>query len=78
MEIPNLRDPSVRETYRNDYRCTDPVVAQGQLLPTYSKGTPVIPDEIYQKHKAAWDASLETGNSYVDLVMSVGEDNTKK
>lgn len=77
MEIPNLRDPSVRETYRNDHRCTDPVVAQEQLLPTYSKGTPVIPDEIYQKHQAAWNASLETGNSYVDLVMSVGEDNTK-
>lgn len=73
MDIPDLRDPEVREMYRNDNRCTDPKVAGNQLLPSYSKGNPEIPDEVYAKHKKNWDDSLVNGNSYVDLVMSVGE-----
>ena len=77
MDIPDLRDPAVRDTYRNDHRCTDPKVAGEQLLPSYSQGNPDIPDEVYRKHKATWDNSLEAGNSYVDIVMSVGEGNTK-
>ena len=52
MEIPDLRDPNVREKYRNDNRCTDPKVAGDQLLPSYSMGNPDIPDEIYNIRKA--------------------------
>ena len=52
MDIPNLKDPAVREQYRNDNRCTDPKVAGDQLLPSYSKGNPEIPDEIYDARKA--------------------------
>ena len=73
MEIPNLRDKSVREKYRNDTACTDPKVAGDMLLPTMSTGTPEIPDSVYAEQKKLWDKSLEEGNSYVDLVMSVGE-----
>ena len=73
MEIPNLRDKTVREQYRNDTMCTDPKVAGDMLIPVISTGTPDIPDEVYAKQKAIWDESLKSGNSYVDLVMSEGE-----
>ena len=73
MEIPNLRDKTVREQYRNDTMCTDPKVAGDMLIPVMSTGTPEIPDEVYAKQKAIWDESLKSGNSYVDLVMSEGE-----
>lgn len=48
MEIPNLRDKSVREQWRNDTACTDPKVAGDMLLPTCSKGTPDIDDGVYE------------------------------
>lgn len=51
VDIPDLRDPAVREKYRNDNRCTDPKVAGDQLLPSYSKGNIDIPDEIYNIRK---------------------------
>ncbi len=54
MEIPNLRDKSVRDLYRNDTACTDPSVAGDQLIPVFSKGNPEIPDEIYQEVKRKW------------------------
>lgn len=59
-EIPDLRDPEVREQYRNDNRCTDPKVAGDQLLPSYSKGNPDIPDAIYDMRRKEWEKSLET------------------
>ena len=54
-KIPNLRDPEVRERYRNDNRCTDPKVAGDQLLCPYSKGEPEIPDAVYEVHRKAWE-----------------------
>lgn len=45
--IPDLRKPELRDQYRNDNRCTDPTVAGDQLQPSYSLGTPDVPDEIY-------------------------------
>lgn len=45
--IPDLRDPAERDLYQNDTKCTDPKVAGEQLLPSYSKGDPEIPQEIY-------------------------------
>ena len=55
MEIPNLRDKSVRDLYRNDTACTDPSVAGDQLIPVFSKGNPEIPDAIYQEVKGKWE-----------------------
>ena len=47
MEIPDFRDPAVREQYRNDTECTDPAVAGESLIPSYSDGNPEIPQEVY-------------------------------
>ncbi|MBQ9783256.1 MAG: Gfo/Idh/MocA family oxidoreductase [Clostridia bacterium] len=54
MEIPNLRDRAVREQYRNDTMCTDPEVAGDMWIPSFSKGIPDIPDEVYDRMKAKW------------------------
>ncbi|MBO5197267.1 MAG: Gfo/Idh/MocA family oxidoreductase [Lachnospiraceae bacterium] len=48
MDIPNLRFAADRERYRYDTACVDPKVAGNQLLPSYSKGSIEIPDEVYQ------------------------------
>lgn len=60
MEIPNLRDKSVREHWRNDTACTDPKVAGDMLLPTFSKGTPDIDDGVYEHMKELWHAREAT------------------
>ncbi len=55
MDIPDLRDEKQRELYRNDFACTDPKVAGDQLQPCYSKGTPVVPDEVYEAVRAEYE-----------------------
>lgn len=77
MEIPDLRNKAVREKYRNDTACTDPKVAGDMFIPPLSTGTPEIPESVYEEQKRRWKESLENGNSYVDLVMSVGEGQNK-
>ncbi|MBE6883188.1 MAG: Gfo/Idh/MocA family oxidoreductase [Ruminococcaceae bacterium] len=59
MEIPNLRDPEVREKYRNDTMCTDPKVAGDMLLPTSVLGTLPIPAEVYKKMEDLWNQSKD-------------------
>jgi len=54
LEIPNLRDPQIRELYREDIACTDPKVAGDQCLPCYSKGNPEIADETYTELRNQW------------------------
>ncbi len=58
--IPNLRDNSVRELWRNDTACTDAKVAGDMLLPTFSKGTPVIEAGVYDHVKELWKAECES------------------
>lgn len=53
-EIPNLRDKSVRDLWRNDTACTVASVAGDMLLPTTSKGTPEIEDSVYDYVKGLW------------------------
>lgn len=60
MEIPDLHDHETREKFRNDNRCTDPKVAGDQLLPSYSKGNPEIPEIIYENRRKERAKNLET------------------
>lgn len=60
MEIPNLRDKSVREQWRNDTACTDKNAAGDMLLPTFSKGTPDIDEGVYEYMKKLWKAECES------------------
>jgi predicted dehydrogenase len=54
IEIPNFRDPQIRELYREDVACTDLKVAGDQYLPCYSKGDPEIADETYTGLRKQW------------------------
>lgn len=54
MDIPDLRDRSIRDRYRNDRRCTDPKVAGDQLLPPNKGGMPDIPDTVYERIRNIW------------------------
>ncbi len=58
-EIPNLRDKAVRELWRKDTACTDPKAAGDMLLPTFSKGTPEISQDVYDYMKKLWQEECE-------------------
>lgn len=70
MEIPDLRDPAVREKYRFDNACTDPKVAGDQLLPCAKGGSFQIDPQVYKIQRQKW---LEENDGYVDLVMGQGK-----
>lgn len=65
MEIPNLRNKSERDKWRNDTACTDPKIAGDMLLPTFSKGTPKIDDSVYEHVKKLWDEENGFVNGFV-------------
>ena len=65
MEIPNLREKSERDKWREDTACTDPKVAGDKLLPVFSKGNPDIPKETYDIVKKKWEDRKNQGNVYV-------------
>jgi predicted dehydrogenase len=61
-EIPNLRDPAVRELWRNDTACTMPEAAGDMLQPTCSLGTPEIDDSVYERVRLLWEEHCEKNN----------------
>ncbi|MBS7262605.1 MAG: Gfo/Idh/MocA family oxidoreductase [Eubacteriales bacterium] len=71
VEVPDFRDPAVREKYRFDRACTDRKVAGDQWIPPFSEGEPVIPEEVYVRQRQIWDKE-KNGGSYVTAVMKQG------
>ena len=63
LPIPNLRLKDEREKWRNDTMCTDPETAGDMLIPSFSKGNPDIPSEIYEamKKKNAYEFENKLG-----------------
>lgn len=49
IEIPDLRKKEERDKYRNDTFCVDLDESNPMRVPSYSKGDPDIPDEVYAK-----------------------------
>ena len=73
MELPNLRDKAERDKWRNDTTCTDPKAAGDMLLPTFSKGTPEIPQEVYDRMAKLWDEECgKTEGTYRSAALSQG------
>lgn len=62
MDIPDLRDPAVRELWRNDVRCTDPKVAGDSLLPGNSRGNLTYPADLYAAIRAEYDRRAAAKN----------------
>lgn len=54
-DIPNLRNKEERDKWRNDTTCTDPKNPDYKCIPSYSKGNPEIPAEVYEKLKEKFD-----------------------
>lgn len=50
-EIPDFRDPAVREKYRNDIRCCTPSKGKEQTLPSNAQGGMQTTDETYERMK---------------------------
>ena len=50
-EIPDFRDPNVRERYRNDTRCCTPDKGREQTLPSNAQGGMQTTDETYERMK---------------------------
>ena len=65
MEVPDLRDKNIRDKWRNDTMCTDAKAAGDQLIPSFSKGNPDIPDEVYDKMREKWLKELADDSGYV-------------
>lgn len=72
MDIPNLRNKSEREAWRNDTACTSPETAGDMLLPTKHTGTPDIPDEVYDMVRRKWEHPEGGTDAYRDLVFAQG------
>jgi len=77
-DIPNLRDKSIRDAWRNDRACTDPKVAGDMLLPTFSKGTPEIEDSVYDYMKKLWDEECNNTNENNYRAAAFGQGSKKK
>jgi len=54
MQIPDLRDPEVRELWKNDTACTMPNAAGDMLMPPSSLGVPEIDESVYDRMRAKW------------------------
>lgn len=75
VEIPNLRDKSIRDAWRNDTACTDPEAAGDQLLPNFSKGTPDIPQSVYDRQAALWaEECQKTEGTYREAALTQGSE----
>lgn len=56
MDIPDLRNKSERDKWRNDTFCTDKAVAGDMWVPSFSKGEPDIPDEVYDNLRKKFES----------------------
>ncbi len=50
--VPDLRDPVVRNAYRDDQYCTDPRTPEAYRLPTNKNGTPDVAESVYANVRA--------------------------
>ena len=73
LELPNLRDKAERDKWRHDTTCTDPKAAGDMLLPAFSKGTPEIPQEVYDRMAKLWNEECsQTEGTYRSAALSQG------
>ncbi len=61
LDVPDMRDPAVREKYRNDTLCTDPAAAGDMLVPPYSRGELEIDPSVYDKVRKKFLEEMEKG-----------------
>ncbi|MBQ8426689.1 MAG: Gfo/Idh/MocA family oxidoreductase [Clostridia bacterium] len=62
IKIPNFRKKEEREAYRHDIACVDELVAKEQVIPSFSKGNPNIPKEVYERQKRLREERLKNSD----------------
>ena len=73
MELPNLRDKGERDKWRHDTTCTDSKAAGDMLLPTFSRGTSEIPQEVYDRMERLWNEECgKTEGTYRQAALTQG------
>ena len=57
IEVPNLRNREERDAYRDDHACTNPAIADGQLLPVSPQfDYDGLPDAAFEETRRLWQA----------------------
>lgn len=74
MSIPDLRLKQNRELWRGDVACTDRRLAGDQLLPSFSRGDPEIPEDVYHRMKRKFQRELENRNGYTEAAFTQSSD----
>ena len=64
MEVPNFRDPAVREKYRNDRKSVYADPNSPDYLPPNNQGITSYPDEVYEKQKRLFEEDLKSTSGY--------------
>ncbi len=59
-DIPDLRDMTIRDKYREDHYCTDPRTPDAFRLPTSKCGTPVVEDSVYKQVQEKFASEILT------------------
>jgi hypothetical protein len=59
IEVPDLRKKEERDKYRNDTWCVDLDENNPMRVPSFSKGNPDIPDEVYEKVRKMYEDGEE-------------------
>jgi predicted dehydrogenase len=77
MEVPDLRNPALRDAYRSDVLCTDPKVAGDMLIPCFSKGNPEIPAAVYQNMREKFEQDLASESGYAHAALTQGSHKEK-
>ncbi|MBO4792868.1 MAG: Gfo/Idh/MocA family oxidoreductase [Clostridia bacterium] len=54
IDIPDLRNKSERDAWRNDTACSFPEIAGDMYISNNLTGAPDIPDEVYDRVREAW------------------------
>lgn len=57
VDVPDFRDRTVREAYRDDHFCANPAIAGANAAPMSSFGNIEVPESVFVAQKAKWNAS---------------------
>ncbi len=72
IEVPDLRNKSIRDKYRNDTASTYKDVAGDMVWPTTKNGTPEYDDAVYEIIRKKWEAELAAEDNFNIKQMKAG------
>lgn len=61
IEVPDFRDKTIREKYRNDHLCANPNASDENRLPLCSFGNVEVSDSVYDEVRKIWQDGERKG-----------------